>query len=171
MFLKGIKRKLAQKYINKHCVANREIDQQKIKTLGVLIDARVFKEFPFTNELATLFDVPKSAITLLYYQPNKQLAKEVEESVFTDNALAFNGQVKGDAVLSFINKEFDALLNFHDENQLLLNLVSVHSKAKFKIGFSVNNAVLNDFTVAAKLTDIEIVIIELKKYLSILNKI
>ena len=86
MFLKGIKRKLAQKYINKHSNATREINQNKIKTLGVLVDATLFHEFPFINDLSKLFNVSKSEISLLYYHPSTKQAKEMNVPVFTSNA-------------------------------------------------------------------------------------
>ncbi len=171
MFLKGIKRKLAQKYISKHSDATREINQNKIKTLGVLVDATLFHEFPFINDLSKLFNVSKSEISLLYYHPSTKQAKEMNVPVFTSNALAFGGQIKGEVVENFVNQKFDALLNFHEGQQLLLNLVSVHSKAKFKIGFSEANTKLNDFTVVTAIKNIETIRTELKKYLSILNKI
>ena len=75
MFLKGIKRKSAQKYLIKQLQEKRVVDQSKIKTIGVLVDATVFESFPFLNELAEVFGVSTESISLLYYHPDKKVAE------------------------------------------------------------------------------------------------
>jgi uncharacterized protein YkvS len=91
--------------------------------------------------------------------------------MFTDNNLGFGGMIKNDVVLSFIEKPYDGLLCYYNENRLMLNLVAVQSKAKFKIGFSGINELINDLSIATDLENIKEFTFELKKYLSILNKI
>jgi len=171
MFFKGIKRKSAQKYISKALEANVDIQEGKIKSLAVLVDATIFSEFPFLNELAEAFRIPKESIKLLYYHPDKKMAEQFSEAIYTGNQLGFNAVVKNDAVVHFVEKDYDALLNFYNEDKLMLRLVSVKSKAKFKIGFSGITGGLNDFSVATELNNISVFTFELKKYLSILNKI
>lgn len=171
MFFKGIKRKSAQKYITKALKANDVQHGGKIKKLGVLVDATVYKVFPFFSELSEVFGIPKESIEVLYYHPDKKAAEQFSEVVYTNSQLGFNGVIKNDDVLLFVAKNYDALFNFYNEDNLMLNLVSVKSKAKFKIGFSgvVNGG--NDFSIATELNNISVFTFELKKYLSILNKI
>jgi len=171
MFFKGIKRKSAQKYISKSLKANVDKQGGKIKNLAVLVDATVFSDFPFLNELAEVFGISKESIAILYYHSDKKVAEQFSGDVFTDVELGFNASIKNESVTSFVNKEYDGLLNFYDEDKLMLNLVSVKSKAKFKIGFSGINEGVNDFSVATGLNNISVFTFELKKYLSILNKI
>lgn len=171
MFLKGIKRKSAQKCISRLLKVDRQLEQSKLKTIGVLVDARGFYPFPFFNELAEVFNIPNEAIKILCYHPNKKVVKEFTEAVFTDNELGFKGKINNIEVENFINHEFDALINFYNEDELLLNLIAVQSKAKFKIGFTGINENINDFSIATDVTNITTFTFEAKKYLSILNKI
>lgn len=171
MFFKGIKRKSAQKHIAKAVKYSKIRHGGKIKSLAVLIDATVYQDFPFLNELAEVFGISKESIEVLYYHPNKKVAEQFSEAMYTSAQLGFNGVIKNDEVHLFIAKNYDALLNFYNENNLMLNLVSAKSKAKFKIGFTGVKEGLNDFSVATELNNISVFTFELKKYLSILNKI
>lgn len=171
MFLTGIKRKSAEKYIAKELQNPKVFCSDKIKTIGVLVDATVFPSFPFLNALAKVFQIDSKDITLLYYLPNKKQAKLFEGPVYSDADLGFRGSVKSEEVSDFVATKFDALINFYDEDKLMLNLISVLSVSRFKIGFSSINIKINDFSVATSVNDIAGFTTELKKYLILLNKI
>jgi len=171
MFFKGIKRKSAQKYIANSLKTMVTPARGKITNLAILVDASKYDNFPFLNEISVVFGIKPEAITVLYYHPDKKIAQEFPEAMFTDADLGFRGALKNDSVSSFINKTYDGLLSFYKEDKLVLNLVAVQSKAKFKIGFSGANEVINDLSIATELDDIKTFTFELKKYLSILNKI
>ena len=171
MFFKGIKRKSAQKHIIKALKTNEVKHGGKIKSLAILVDATVYKDFPFFNELTEVFGISKGSIEVLYYHSDKKVAEQFSETIYTSSQLGFNGVVKNDDVVHFIEKSYDALLNFYNEDNLMLNLVSAKSKAKFKIGFTGVKEGLNDFSIATELNNISVFTFELKKYLSILNKI
>jgi uncharacterized protein YkvS len=171
MFLKGIKRKSAQKYLIKQLQEKRVVDQSKIKTIGVLVDATVFESFPFLNELAKVFGVSTESISLLYYHSDKKVAETFTEPIFSDNNLGFKGQLNNPIAHEFLSTDFDALLNFYNEDKQLLNIAAVQSNAKYKIGFNGVHEQINDLCVVTELSDIKTFTFELQKYLSILNKI
>jgi len=171
MFFKGIKIKSAQKYIANNLKTIVTPANGKIISLAVLVDGTKYEEFPFLNEISTVFGIRPESITVLYYHSDKKLTQQFPETMFTDADLGFSGVLKNESVSKFINKTYDGLLSFYKEDILLLNLVAVQSKAKFKIGFSGTNEAINDLSIATELDDITTFTFELKKYLSILNKI
>ena len=171
MFLKGIKRKSAQKYLFQQLQVLRPIDQSKIRTVGVLVDARIFPSFPYLSELAQVFNINTNDIDVLYYHDDKKIAEEFSEPIYTDANLKFKGKLEHQKATAFITTKFDVLLNFYNVDELLLNLVAVQSSAKYKIGFSGVNEQINDLCVVTELSNIKSFTFELKKYLSILNKI
>jgi len=171
MFFKRIKRKSAQKSIDKALDTATSTTGGKIKTLGILVDATVFTDFPFVNEIAEVFGIEKKTIDIVYYYPDKKEAMLLSGLVYTDSELGLKGKLKNEGLTHFINKSYDGLLNYYNEDKLLLNLVAVQSKAKFKMGFVGSHKGVNDFSVTTELNNIEVFSFELKKYLSILNKI
>jgi len=171
MFFKRIKKKSAQKYISNSLKTIMTPTKGKIVSLAILVDGTKYEVFPFLNEISTVFGIKSESITVLYYHSDKKVAQQFPETMFTDTDLGFSGVLKNDSVSRFINKTYDGLLSFYKDDKLLLNLVAVQSKAKFKIGFSGANEAINDLSIATELDDITTFTFELKKYLSILNKI
>jgi len=171
MFLKGFRKKSAKKYIVKQLQKARNLNSNKIKTIGILIDATDYESFPFTSKIAKTFNIPEKNIQLLYYQPDKKQAKVAAVNVYTKSDLAFKGNLKSKVAVEFSETSFDCLINYYAKDRLLLNLVAVKSKAQFKIGFASINENINDFSVATQLDNITEFTSELKKYLTILNKI
>jgi len=171
MFFKGIKNKSAQKYIANSLKTIDTPANGKINNLAILVDASTYNEFPFLSEISSVFGIKPESIVVLYYHPDKMIAQQSPEKMFTDADLGFRGLVKNHSVSSFINTAYDGLLCFYSEDKLMLNLVAVQSKAKFKIGFSGAHEAINDLSIATTLDNIKEFTFELKKYLSILNKI
>ena len=101
MFFKGIKRKSAQKHIIKALKTNEVKHGGKIKSLAILVDATVYKDFPFFNELTEVFGISKGSIEVLYYHPDKKVAEQFSETIYTSAQLGFNGVVKNDDVVFF----------------------------------------------------------------------
>ncbi len=172
MFLKGFKKKSAKKYIDKILQQPRNLNNNIIKTIGILVDATVYESFPYINEIVSVFKTNNENITILYYYPDKKQAQlAINKKVFTKSDLGFNGKINVSIVKQFTNTKFDCLLNFYTEDKLLLNLASVQSEAEFKIGFTSINPKINDFSIATNINNITEFTFELKKYLTLLNKI
>ena len=171
MFLKSIKRKSVEKRILNLVKQKREIPKTKIKTVGILIDGTQFTDFTFVKEFASLFKVASDSISLLYYYPDKKESEKIAGPVFTDAGLGMGAKFKDMHVKEFINAPFDALINYYNEDSLLLNLVAAESKATFKIGFTGLTQHINDFAVTTEPKNIGVFTAELKKYLPILNKL
>ncbi len=171
MFLREIKKKSVEKYISKTLLKARNLNSSKIKTLGVLLDATIYSQFPYADVMSNLFEIPQENIVILYYHPDKKQKETFKGNLYTDADLSFKANLKNEIANQFIETSFDCLLNFYTEDKLLLNLVAVKSKAKFKIGFASINENINDFSVATDINNIAEFTFELKKYLTILNKI
>ena len=72
---------------------------------------------------------------------------------------------------NFVDTQFDILICFYNQHSVELNLVTASSKANFKVGISNENLKLYDFVIDVKSSQFELFKIELKKYLTVLNKL
>ena len=79
--------------------------------------------------------------------------------------------IENKEVLDFINEEFDLLINFYDQRQIPLVIVTHQSKADFKVGFATVDKRLNHFMIDSPMEEYTVFVEELFKYLRILNKI
>ena len=171
MFFKVIKQNSAQKYIAKSLETSAIPSVGKINSLAILVDGTKYKVFPFLKEINQLFGVKPELIDVLYYHSDKKVSDEFSDNMFTDTDLGFNAKFKNQVVTNFIDKPYDGLLCYFNNENVLLNLVAVQSKAKFKIGFSGACEGINNLSISTELDNISEFTFELKKYLSILNKI
>ena len=89
--------------------------------------------------------------------------------VITRKDFGWNGK-PGETASAFLNSEYDVLISFTaEENKMADFLVSV-SRARLKVGRkTVDKKGIFDLNISAALSDPEIFITELKKYLKILN--
>ncbi len=171
MFLTRLKKISAKKHLNKTLLLKREVNSGSIRTVGVLVANNKNDNKLLLEGLAAVFGVSVSSIVVLQYCNDKKQALQLSGNVYTGNDLLFNGRFSAATVTNFIAMPFDTLISFYKSDDILLQLVSAKSKAKFKIGFSGSQAEIHDFSVDMELSSLESFFDTLKKYLSILKKI
>ena len=76
--------------------------------LAILVDASKYDEFPFLNEISTVFGIKPESIVVLYYHPDKKIALKFPEKIFTDTDLGFRGVLKNKSVSEYVNVLSDA---------------------------------------------------------------
>ncbi|MEO1012173.1 MAG: hypothetical protein AAFX53_12755, partial [Bacteroidota bacterium] len=67
--------------------------------------------------------------------------------------------------------EYDVLVNYFDQENILLQLMSIKTKARIRVGFKEVDQSFNDIILNLPLSDFKIFKMELKKYLHVLNEI
>ena len=91
--------------------------------------------------------------------------------LFTPKDFGWNGKIKNVDLQSFVEKDFDALICFYKQNTIELDLITATSNANFKIGISNKDNRLYDFIIDVNPKNFDVFKTELKKYLTVLNKI
>jgi predicted metalloenzyme YecM len=74
-------------------------------------------------------------------------------------------------VQTFVDKEFDLLISYYKLQHLELNVITAASKSRFKVGLSDEDTRFYDLIINCEPKDFDIFVIELNKYLTVLNKI
>lgn len=146
-----------------------EIDINKVKNIAFLVDNENDIQ-EITIGLEKTLGVIKKNITPLVY---RKKVKEEEKTplYFTKKDFLKKGVIQSEELQKFINKDFDLLINYTQKSNLYLNLVTLLSKAKFKIGFAKIDDRLYDLMVKEPTYNVRIFHQEIYKYLSILNKV
>ena len=83
----------------------------------------------------------------------------------------WNGKLKNIDLQNFTDTKFDVLICYFLAEENELKQIAAMSMANFKVGISNRDERLYDLIIDVKPKDFEIFKIELKKYLTILNKI
>lgn len=165
------KEKSIQKVYNKLIDKNvyKSSNNQKITNIAILLDnetlinvikANLVNKLPFKKEQITVFT---------YKQTVKK--EEKSNSVFSDGDFGFKASLKSDNLKDFVKKDFDLLINYTKSSNLYTNMVTLLSQSKLKAGFTEIDDRLFDIVVSDNTFNEAVLNQELKKYLTILNKI
>ncbi len=172
MIVKGLKRNNIKKNIEYHIKTRKSKAQEVsgIKSLAVLIDAtqsiNILSVIKLANELGVTSD---GLVVMGYKDDQKEISDDKDAAYYNFKSFGVNGKVKSNSLTTFINTNFDVLINFYSESKLGLDYVASASMAKFKVGFAEVDNRINDLIIGASTNDTNLFISELKKYLKILQ--
>lgn len=142
-----------------------------ITSIGILIDEVVFKEKAALIEDLVAKGFQENAISILVYRETINPKIPYPFASYSLESIDWNGNFKDPVVTQFVNKEFDMLISYYNQEKSALLLVTESSKAKFKVGFSSVNKRFNHFMITTAIEEYRVFVNELIKYLRILNKI
>jgi len=172
MILKSLREKSNQKHINKLLNSRKSVvSNAKIDSIGVILNLNEFRDFEAFRDFAETLKVHPNKIKIIAYTEDEKEAEASRELLFSKKDIGWNAKIKHPELQDFVNKEFDALLCFFNEEIVELNVVTVFSKANFKIGISNHDERLFDFIIETQSKDFDVFKKELIKYLNILNKL
>jgi len=141
-----------------------------IETVGLLIDASHFSEKKAFIEELVANGIPEKNIKVIVYKDRFKLNEANSQLGFSAKNLNWNGQITNPNVNDFINEKFDLLISFYDVEKAILMLVTHHSKAVFKVGFSSIDKRLNHLMIDTNVQNYKVFTAELFRYLKLFKQ-
>ena len=141
----------------------------QVKKVAILLDNEALVNVVLAN-LANNFPFKKEDVSVLVF---REYSKKDEPSpqFFTEKDLGFKASLKSDNLKDFVKNDYDLLINYTKTTNLLTNIITLLSQADFKAGFAEIDDRLYDIVVSDEGFNEAVLNQELKKYLTILNKI
>ncbi|MBF8151419.1 hypothetical protein ITJ86_16045 [Winogradskyella sp. F6397] len=172
MILKAFKEKSNRKYVN-NLLATRQaaVNNDKIKTVAVLLNASEFHEFEVFRVYFKELNLTSPKHKIVAFTLDDKLEHNKWNTHFSPKDFGWKGTIKNQDLQAFIDEPYDMLICFYKNEVLQLNMMAAASKAKFKVGISRIDERFYDLIIDVSLKDINIFKQELKKYLNILNKL
>lgn len=177
MFFKALTEKLkhksGKKYLQQELAKNDAgLTRNKgISAIGVIVDLDLLDKVEVFHELTNDFALRPNGVKIIGYKSFYDKNSPYATPVFSDKDLGWNGKIENSYALEFLSNEFDLLINYYTKDNLLMQLMSIQSKARIKVGFGEVDKNLNDLILNAPKKDFNSFKSELKKYLKILNEI
>ncbi|WP_422091533.1 DUF6913 domain-containing protein [Tenacibaculum ovolyticum] len=148
---------------------NKNHNLNKVQKVLILLDNESLENVMIAN-LVNVLSFKKENIEVLVYK--EFLKKEdVSPLFFTKKDIGFNASLKSDNLKNFVKNDYDLLINYIKTPNLYTNMITLLSKANLKSGFAGIDDRLYDIVVADEGLNEAVLNKELKKYLTILNKI
>lgn len=166
-----LKQKSIEKYYNKFLERKPIVKNKggKVKSIAIILDNESLVNVILAN-LINKLSFKKQDITFLVHREFSK-KQEVVPMFFTEEEIGYKASLKSDNLNRFVKKEYDLLINYTKSSNLYTNVITLQSQAKLKVGFAEIDDRLYDLVVADATFNEAILNQELKKYLTILNKI
>lgn len=172
MILKAFKEKSIQKYVNKLLMAGKpNVNNHKIKTVAVLLNASEFHEFEVFRVYFKELGLNSAQHNIVAFTLDDKLDHNKWNTHFSPKDFGWKGKLNNPDLETFINTPYDMLICYFKDQVLQLDFITAASKANLKVGIANNDERLYDLIIDVPLKDINVFKQELKKYLTILNKI
>lgn len=142
-----------------------------ITSIACLVDLDAFDNANLFYEFVEEFALRPNAVKIIGYKSYYDKNSPYSTPVFSDKDLGWGGSIENSYVLEFLSREYDLLVNYYTQERLLLQLMSVKTRARIRVGFAEVDEQYNDLILATPLKDFKTFKQELKKYLRVLNEI
>lgn len=173
MIFTGIKRKSNQLFFNKRVkeFVEKRGDQNsnRINNAIVLLDENCDKG-KLVKELRKELNIDKELITVLVFQ-HKNRKDEKKENTFSSKDFGWYGKIKSEELENILTKKYDLLINYSKIDNLYNNLLLLQCKSAFRVGFAHLDNRFYDLLIDCESSKTSLFNKELKKYLTILNKL
>jgi hypothetical protein len=148
--------------------ANRTVCNNTIKSIGIISFDEITKWIDVKSEVEQIFT--NCSVEIYNFRPHSK--KNKPSSIhFSEKSFGWKAQIKNNNLKKFLEYPFDLLIGYFNKNNLYTELAVLQSKATFKAGISLVNQQLYDIEIKEYPKNTERFLLELKKYLTILNKI
>lgn len=142
-----------------------------ISKIACLVDLDTFDKADVFHEFIEEFALRPNAIKIIGYKNFYDKNSPYATPVFSDKDLGWNGNIENSYALEFLNRDYDLLVNYYDKDNLLLNLMSLKTRARVRVGLGEVDSHFNDLIINTPIKDFKTFKKELRKYLKVLNEI
>ena len=142
-----------------------------ISAIGCIVDLDNFEDADLFYDFVEDYNLRPNAVKIIGYKRQYDNNSPYSTPVFSDKDLGWNGNIENSYALEFLSREYDLLVNYYHQENLLIQLMSIKTRARFRVGFKDVDRVYNDLILDAPLKDFTTFRQELKKYLGVLNEI
>ncbi|WP_040279970.1 DUF6913 domain-containing protein [Psychroserpens damuponensis] len=172
MILKVFKVKSNQKYINKLLNARQvAVSSTKVNTVGVILNMNEFSDFEAFRLFFKSLGIQASKAKIIAFVDDPKDSNELWDTYFNPKHFGWKGKINNTDLQTFVDTKFDVLISYYKESHVELNLITAASKANFKVGLTNDDERLYDLMINVKPNEFRVFKNELKKYLTVLNKL
>jgi len=147
---------------------SRVVSLNEIKTVGVITSQSILKWTNIQEEVEKILKL-ENVKFFSFLDVDKKYKSPLNH--FSDKSFNWQGNIQQTELLEFLEEPFDMLIGYFNVKNIFIESAVLHSKATFKVGISGVNQQLYDIEIAEIPSNIDSFLIELKKYLILLNKI
>ena len=174
---KGLKDKFKYKsgvkYLREELSRDRPAPERRrgVHAIAIIADLDTFDRAEVFSDLIEAFGLRPNAIKVIGYRRFYDTNSPYATPVFSDKDLGWNGEIDNSYAQEFLSREYDILINYFTEDNLPMQLMSVRTRARMRVGFADLDPAFNDLIFDCDLQDFGLFKKEMKKYLEVMNEL
>ena len=137
------KKRVVEKALD-HLSHRKMVKPASVRSVVCLIDLSILPNMDLDSHLKDLFEIQKNRITKIYYTPKPSKDFSLFSPQFNNRHLHWDGTLLHPVKKKVLSKKFDLLFNFFRKDKLVLQSISSHIKAGFRVGYVTVDHRLND---------------------------
>lgn len=142
-----------------------------VTSIACIVDVDRFPNAESFYELIQELSLRPNAVKIIGYKREYDKNSPYAIPMFSDKDLGWKGEIENGYVLEFLGREYDLLINYYTDDNLMMKLLSVKTAARIRVGFAEVDAKLNDLILHTPFQDFKVFKTELHKYLKVLNEV
>ncbi|RMA64907.1 DUF6913 domain-containing protein [Ulvibacter antarcticus] len=169
---KNLKRKSIRKQIEKN-LHKRDLTNvnSSLKTLGFLVNEMEFQDFENLYDFADFLGIQRKDVRVFSFVEFQKKAPSLRQNQLNNKDVSWGGVISNQNAQEFLEREFDILIGYYKGSHEFLDLLVSESHAKFKVGATGADQRLFDLIIEIDIDKTTAFKTELKKYLTVLNKL
>ena len=142
-----------------------------IKKVGIVLDDKLANFKGKIKDILLKNHISENNITFITFKNNIKKGEPEVFDVFSTKDVTVKATFDNGKLNWFLNAKYDLLINFYEDANPVLMLLTNATQADFKVGFASVDKRLNHLVINTKSNSASVFIDEMIKYLQILNKI
>ncbi|WP_298903943.1 hypothetical protein [uncultured Psychroserpens sp.] len=172
MILKAFKTKSNQKYINKLLSARSvAVSNSKMATVGVILNISEYSDFESFRMYFKSLGIQQAKTKIIAFVEDSKDTNVLWDTYFNPKDFGWKGKINNIDLQTFIDTKFDVLISYYREKHLELDMIVASSKANFKVGLTNEDQRFYDLMINIEPKNFSVFKKEMKKYLTVLNKL
>jgi hypothetical protein len=149
--------------------SSRDRQQYWPKSLVIVFNADQFDDVEVFNKWCGKLDIPSNKLTLLGYTKDVKKIHIEGVTLFDARAIKWIGGLKDGQLSKLLKSKYDLQINYYEEPSQMTKFISMKLNSGLKAGYAAHEEVTYDLAVNVPLTEQELFISEIAKYLKIFN--
>ncbi len=177
MFLRGLKDKFKYKsglkFLREELKSPPSAPQRPkgISSIGVIVDLDAFDRAERFQEFIEAFGLRPNAVKVIGYRGFYDTNSPYATPVFSEKDLGWHGVIENSYASEFLSREYDLLVNYYDSTNLMLQLMSIKTRARLRVGLGGLDKSFNDLILHVPMGDFPTFKKELHKYLKVFKEL
>ncbi len=144
---------------------------QGISRIACIVDVDRFNRAEVFYELTNELSLRPNAVKVIGYKREYDKNSPYAIPMFSDKDLGWKGEIENGYVLEFLGREYDLLINYYTDDNLMMKLLTVKTPARLRVGFGEVDTKLNDLILHTPFNDFKAFKTELHKYLKVMKEV